>query len=147
MQQDVRESAQRLSEHTKLENGTANAVNSFYHHLQSNKFERKPVGSDSESHHLRLEPLVTSSPKSAVRSGNADVNEVDCPPHAWQGTATNSVVKAKPTILVEVKGVSRNLMKAIVKPTVSHIADAYNKFEVCFLKIKRVSKLSLPHLG
>lgn len=145
MQQDVRESAQRLGENAKMENGTANAVNSFYLHLQSNMFERNPVGTHSTSQHLRLKPLVTSSVEPAVQSGNADMGEPDYPPHVWQGTAIKSIAKAKPTFLVEAKGVSRNLVKAIVKPTVSHIADAYNKFEVCFPTIMRSSHLSLSY--
>lgn len=132
MQQDVRETAQRLSENAKLENGTANAVNSFYCHLQSNMFERSPTGTESASQHFRHKRLVTSSVVSDVQSGNADMSMADCIPHTWQATSTNSLETVRSTFLVEVKGASRNLMKAIVKPTVSHIADAYNKLEVHF---------------
>lgn len=117
----------------------------FYHNLQSNKFEREPVGSDSASQQLRLEPLVTSSVESAVRTGNAEVNEADCPSHSWQRTATILVVKMKPTFLVELKGVSKDLMKAIVKPAVSHIVHVYNKFEVSLRITTRVSQPSLSY--
>jgi hypothetical protein len=67
---------------------------------------------------------------SAVQSRNADMSKIESPSRASQVTSTNSLAQVKPTFLVEAKGVSRNLMKAIVKPTVSHIADAYNKLEV-----------------
>ncbi|KUL82531.1 hypothetical protein ZTR_09178 [Talaromyces verruculosus] len=143
MQQDVRESAQKLSENTKLEDGTSNAVNSFYRHLQLNMFKPSPVGIDSPPQQLQLKPLGDSSVESAVQSGKAGMSETDCPPYAWQGTATNSIAKVKPTFLVEVKGVSRNLMKAIVKPTVSHIADAYNKFENDPMAPKGIQKSDL----
>lgn len=38
--------------------------------------------------------------------------------------------KVKTTFLVDAKGVSKSLIKAIIKPTVSHIADAHRKREV-----------------
>ena len=113
-----------------MENGTTNSVNSFYRHLQSTIFERRPTGTNSASQHLRLKPLVKPSIVSTTQWGKVDMNEVDYLPNSSQATSTNSLEKVKPTFPVEAKGVSRNLMKAIVKPTVSHIADAYNKFEV-----------------
>jgi hypothetical protein len=55
----------------------------------------------------------------------------------------NSLEKVKPPFLVEAKGVSKSLIKAIVKPTVSHIADAYNKIEVWLLIPVRSPHLNL----
>ncbi|PCH02253.1 UDP-glucuronosyl/UDP-glucosyltransferase [Penicillium occitanis (nom. inval.)] len=129
MQQDVRETAERLSEHGKLENGTVNAVKSFYRHLQSKMVQHSPTATDSASHPLRRTPLVPSSIMSAVPSRNTDMSKIESPSYPSQVTSSNSIEQVKPTFLVEAKGVSRNLMKAIVKPTVSHIADAYNKLE------------------
>jgi hypothetical protein len=142
MQQDVRETAERLSEHGKLENGTVNAVKSFYRHLQSKMVQHSPTATDSASHPLRRTPLVPSSIMSAVPSRNTDMSKIESPSHPTQVTSSNSIEQVKPTFLVEAKGVSRNLMKAIVKPTVSHIADAYNKLEVWLL-----ISLRSPHLN
>lgn len=38
--------------------------------------------------------------------------------------------KLNTTFFVDAKGVSKSLIKAIIKPTVSHIADAHRKREV-----------------
>lgn len=52
--------------------------------------------------------------------------------------------KVKTTFLVDAKGVSISLIKAIIKPTVSHIADAHRKREVT--SAMRLSSSGHPEL-
>ena len=59
------------------------------------------------------------------------INRDEYPVHTRRDKAPElSEENIHTTFLVDAKGVSKSLIKAIIKPTVSHIADGHRKREV-----------------
>lgn len=123
-----------LGLHAGQEPGATNAVNCFLRHLRWEKTKRSPTGSNPAIYRMRLKGMAVSPVTTTAvgERGGGAVNSAGAKSSAYgpEAESTSSLDKVKPTFLVEAKGVSRSLIKAIIKPTISHISDARSKFEV-----------------
>ncbi|KAJ5088721.1 hypothetical protein N7456_012337 [Penicillium angulare] len=130
---EVREAAESLGAGTENENGAANAAKSFYRHLQWEKVQRNPTTSDPAIYSMRLKGFVVPSiTKTVVEMGNdgaisSPANEA--PTRVAKAELGVCVDGEKPTFFVGAMDVGQNLIKAIIKPTISHISDARTKNE------------------
>ncbi|KAJ5729017.1 uncharacterized protein N7483_003525 [Penicillium malachiteum] len=133
LQLDVREAAISLSAATEQENGAVNAASSFYRNLKWEKVQRSPNTSEPAIYSMRLKGPAISTTEAMVKLGN----RVERTSLRGGGPTTNdteaelavSVEKLKPSFLMDTKTVGRSLIKAIIKPTISHISDARTKKE------------------
>lgn len=125
-----------LGLHAGQEPGAINAVNCFLRHLRWEKTKRSPTGSNPAIYRMRLKGMAVSQITSTAvgERGGGAVHSVTAKDSTYgtEAESTSSLDKIKPTFFVEAKGVSRSLIKAIIKPTISHISDARSKFEVTF---------------
>ncbi|KAJ5259456.1 hypothetical protein N7478_012437 [Penicillium angulare] len=124
---DVREAAASLGARTKNENGAANAAKSFYRHLQWEKVQRDPTTSDPAIYSMRLKGIVVPSiAKTVVDMENgltASSPGIESPTVVTRGGQAVCVDTDKSTFFVGAMDVGQNLIKAIIKPTISHISD------------------------
>ncbi|KUM66843.1 hypothetical protein ACN42_g280 [Penicillium freii] len=117
------------------ENGAANAVQSFYRHLQFEKVRCSDIKTEPVIYRMQLKPSIKSKVETdgvviSTRGGGLPVEPDEYPVHTRRDEAPElSEEGIHTTFLVDAKGVSKSLMKAIIKPTVSHIADAHRKRE------------------
>ncbi|KAJ5969658.1 hypothetical protein N7501_005906 [Penicillium viridicatum] len=135
LRQDVKQVASRIGRMIQEENSTANAVQSFYRHLQWEKVRCSDIKTEPVVYRMQLKPSIRSKVETgwvviSTRGGRSPVEPDEYPVHTRQDKAPElSEEKIHTTFLVDAKGVSKSLMKAIIKPTVSHIADAHRKRE------------------
>ncbi|KAJ5727844.1 hypothetical protein N7493_005664 [Penicillium malachiteum] len=128
---DVREATIGMNTAAEQENGAANAANSFYRNLQWEKVRRSSITSEPAIYSMRLKGVMPTTGemvklenrmgKLSTRGGGAS-NDIEA-------EMIVSVQKAKPSFLMDTKNVGQSLVKAIIKPTVSHISDARSKKE------------------
>ncbi|KAJ5795964.1 uncharacterized protein N7518_004504 [Penicillium psychrosexuale] len=132
---EVKRVASRLGQKIQGENGTANAVQSFYRQLKWEKVQCSDADTEPVIHRMQLQPSFSSKFEADVvvisTRGGGSTAELDEYPAHTRRDKTRELVeeKVKTTFLVDAKGVSISLIKAIIKPTVSHIADAHRKRE------------------
>ncbi|OQD60735.1 hypothetical protein PENPOL_c021G04252 [Penicillium polonicum] len=135
LRRDVKQVASRIGGMIQEENGTANAVQSFYRHLQWEKVRCSDIKAEPVVYRMQLKPSIKSKVETdwvvtSTRGGGSPVEPDEYPVHTRRDKAPElSEEKIHTTFLVDAKGVSKSLMKAIIKPTVSHIADAHRKRE------------------
>ncbi|KAJ5607135.1 hypothetical protein N7537_003754 [Penicillium hordei] len=135
LRRDVKQVASRIGERTHEENGTANAVQSFYRHLQWEKVRCSDINTEPVVYRMQLKPSIRSKVETdgvviSTREGGSPVEPDEYPVHTRRDKAPElREEKVHTTFLVDAKGVSKSLIKAIIKPTVSHIADAHRKRE------------------
>ncbi|KAJ5869568.1 hypothetical protein N7455_004509 [Penicillium solitum] len=135
LRRDVKQVASRIGERILEENGTANAVQSFYRHLQWEKVRCSDINTEPVVYRMQLKSSVRSRVEThggviSTRGGGSPVEPDEYPIHTRRDKSPElSEEKGHTTFLVDAKGVSKSLMKAIIKPTVSHIADAHKKRE------------------
>ncbi|KAJ5213317.1 hypothetical protein N7449_000486 [Penicillium cf. viridicatum] len=135
LRRDVKQVASRIGERIQEENGTANAVQSFYRHLQWEKVRCSDINTEPVVCRMQLKPSFRSKVETdgvviSTRGGGSPVEPDEYPVHTRRDKPPGlSEEKVHTTFLVDAKGVSKSLMKAIIKPTVSHIADAHRKRE------------------
>ncbi|CAI7671731.1 unnamed protein product [Penicillium palitans] len=136
LRRDVKQVASRIGKMILEENGTANAVQSFYRHLQWEKVRCSDINTEPVVYRMQLKPSISRRVEThggviSTRGGVSPVEPDEYPVHTRRDKAPElSEEKVHTTFLVDAKGVSKSLMKAIIKPTVSHIADAHRKREV-----------------
>ncbi|KAJ5492020.1 UDP-glucuronosyl/UDP-glucosyltransferase [Penicillium expansum] len=117
------------------ENGTTNAVQSFYRHLKWEKVRCSDTNTEPVIYRMQLKPsfggkVETDGVGISTRGGGSPVEPDEYPIHTRRDQMPElTEEKVKTTFLVDAKGVSKSLIKAIIKPTVSHIADAHRKRE------------------
>ncbi|KAJ5654408.1 hypothetical protein N7490_001411 [Penicillium lividum] len=130
---DVKQVASRLGQQIQRENGTVNAVNSFHRHLQWEKVRCSDAETEPVIYRMQLKPSIKKkvNTEEVVLStrGGGPVGPDEKPVHTALDEAPEPIEEVKTTFLVDAKGVSKSLIKAIIKPTVSHIADAHKKRE------------------
>ncbi|KAK4865792.1 hypothetical protein LT330_009225 [Penicillium expansum] len=134
-QPSVKQVALRLGQRIRGENGTTNAVQSFYRHLRWEKVRCSDTNTEPVIYRMQLKPsfggkVETDGVGISIRGGGSPVEPDEYPIHTRRDQMPElTEEKVKTTFLVDAKGVSKSLIKAIIKPTVSHIADAHRKRE------------------
>ncbi|KAF7519286.1 hypothetical protein PCG10_010148 [Penicillium crustosum] len=132
---DIKQVASRIGERILEENGTTNAVQSFYRHLQWEKVRCSDINTEPVVYRMQLKPSIrkrveTHGVVMSTRGGGTPMEPDEYPVHTRLDKAPElGEEKVHTTFLVDAKGVSKSLMKAIIKPTVLHIADAHKKRE------------------
>ncbi|KAJ5413176.1 hypothetical protein N7465_005481 [Penicillium sp. CMV-2018d] len=135
LRRDVKQVASRIGRMIQEENGTANAVQSFYRHLQWEKVRCSDIKTEPVVYRMQLKPSIRSKVETdgvviSTKGGGSPVEPDEYPVHTRRDKAPElSEENIHTTFLVDAKGVSKSLIKAIIKPTVSHIADAHRKRE------------------
>ncbi|KAJ5699155.1 hypothetical protein N7462_001160 [Penicillium macrosclerotiorum] len=135
LRSDVKQVASRLGLRIRGENGTINAVKSFYRQLQWERVRCSDAGTDPIIFRMQLKPPIcnkieTSGPIDLAKGGESSVTLGENIVYRARDKEPDSIDgKISTSLLVNTKGVSKSLIKAIIKPTVSHIADAHKKFE------------------
>ncbi|KAJ5717184.1 hypothetical protein N7488_002830 [Penicillium malachiteum] len=129
---NVREAASGIRTATEQENGAVNAASSFYRNLQWERVRRSPTKSEPAIYSIRLKGVIIPTTEAMTKM----TNRMEKASIRGGGTAddieaemTVFVAKAKPSFLMDTKNVGQSLIKAIIKPTVSHIPDARSKKE------------------
>ncbi|CAI7644027.1 unnamed protein product [Penicillium glandicola] len=127
----VKQVAFRLGQRIEEENGTKNAVQSFYRHLQWEKVRCSDNTTEPVIYRMQLKPSINRNVETdgvvvTTRGGGSPVEPDYYPVHT---ALDKTPERVNNTFLVDAKGVSKSLIKAIIKPTVSHIADAHRKRE------------------
>jgi hypothetical protein len=158
MRPETREAAQRIGRQIQQEDAVENAVNSFHSHLDWDSFRCSVTKTDPAIYQMRAKPSIKLSAVAAAvltRAKAMRISELELyvlllPISSEHYFLINIASRIKrqtyiiengqeallhteekeATTFDEVKSVSRSLMKAIVKPTISHISDAYNSREV-----------------
>ncbi|KAJ5746456.1 hypothetical protein N7520_011638 [Penicillium odoratum] len=128
---DVKQVTSRLGQQIQRENGT----------VRCSDTETEPV-----VYRMQLKPSIKRKvdTEEVVLStrGGGPVGPDERPFHTALNEAPEPIEEFKSTFFVDAKGVSKSLIKAIIKPTVSHIADAHKKREAHnHLPVTTASKL------
>ncbi|KAJ5639533.1 uncharacterized protein N7484_007395 [Penicillium longicatenatum] len=137
MRPETREAAQRIGRQIQQENAVENAVNSFHSHLDWDSFRCSVTKTDPAIYQMRAKPSIKLSAVAAavlMRAKAMRVSELELIKRQIYITENGQEAllhteEKEVSTFGEVKSVSRSLMKAIVKPTISHISDAYNSRE------------------
>ncbi|KAJ5945513.1 hypothetical protein N7454_002352 [Penicillium verhagenii] len=131
LQKETREKTTLAQNHILSENGTSNAVESFHRHVRSNEMICSIIRTDLATYCVRQRPSVQISSIAAallIKLNKIRLSELDTiqrrtyisqKPHGGE-----AIEKGSKLDLVTVKSVGMGIIKAIAKPTVSHIADA-----------------------
>ncbi|KAJ5538275.1 hypothetical protein N7494_007754 [Penicillium frequentans] len=129
MRPETREAAQRISLQIQQENALENAVSSFHSHLNWDNFRCCVTKTDPAIYQMRTRPSIKLSAVAVailMRVKAMRISGLELIKRQTYNTESEQEVQEEElSAFDEVKSVSKNLMKAIVKPTVSHISDAY----------------------
>lgn len=159
MRPETREAAQQISLQIQQENAVENAVTLFHSHLNWDNFRCSVTKTDPAIYQMRTRPSIKLSAVAAavlVRAKAMRISELELYVSYLQSKShsltsveiriqrqeytteseqeafldTLDTQEKEVSTFDEMKSVSKSLMKAIVKPTISHISDAYNGREV-----------------
>ncbi|KAJ5359172.1 uncharacterized protein N7496_011585 [Penicillium cataractarum] len=131
LQPETRKISSHIKEGLAKERGLANAVSSFYRHLQWENMQCDLTKTSPAVYHIEKGQSIKLSAAAAavlVRSNAVRRSDLNLIKRREYDTTTEVAPEVPPSAPVT-KSVGKNLIKAIIKPTVSHIADAYNEME------------------